>query len=179
MDWGLAKVLGARPAEPSDPEATSGGTEVRTLRDSGDRFTQAGSVLGTPAYMAPEQAIGAIDQIDARSDVFGLGGILAAVLTGRPPLLAETAEATRQMAARGRLQECSPRLDVCGAEPGLVDLCKRCLAAEKQERPADAGEVARAVAALRQEADERARTAELQRVRAEGERATALAEARE
>jgi hopene-associated glycosyltransferase HpnB len=47
-------------------------------------LTQAGSILGTPAYMPPEQALGAVHEIDARSDVFGLGGILAAILTGSP-----------------------------------------------------------------------------------------------
>jgi hypothetical protein len=81
MDWGLAKVLSDRRDQGSgDPDETTGGTEVRTQRDGEDQFTQAGSVLGTPAYMPREQAIGAIDQIDRRSDVFGLGGILAAVL---------------------------------------------------------------------------------------------------
>src|SRR5262249_26178215 len=55
----------------------------------------------------------------------------------------------------------------------LVALCKRCLAPEKADRPADAGAVAAAVAALRQAADERARTAELDRVRLEGEKAAA------
>jgi tetratricopeptide (TPR) repeat protein len=181
MDWGLAKVLPSRERErpQDDAQGTIGPTELVTLRDSDALCTQAGSVLGTPAYMPPEQAIGAIDQVDARSDVFGLGSVLAEVLTGRPPFVAESAEATRQLAARGRLQDCFALLDGCGAEPGLLALCKRCLAAEKQNRPADAGEVASAVAALRQEADERARTAELERARAEGERAKAQAEARE
>jgi serine/threonine-protein kinase len=103
MDWGLAKVLGARAAAADDPETTAAGTAVVSLRDSEDLLTQAGSVLGTPAYMPPEQAIGAVDRIDRRSDVFGLGGILAAVLTGVPPFQAGTAEATRQLAALGKV----------------------------------------------------------------------------
>ena len=77
MDWGLAKVLGSHEAEDADPVVTvRSATLVGSLRDSDGSFTQAGSVLGTPAFMPPEQAIGAVNQIDARSDVFGLGGIL-------------------------------------------------------------------------------------------------------
>jgi Flp pilus assembly protein TadD len=60
-----------------------------------------------------------------------------------------------------------------------VELCQRCLSAEKADRPGDAGVVAQAVADLRAAAEERARQAELERVRAEGERARAQAEARE
>ena len=77
-----------------------------------------------------------------------------------------TAEATRQLAARARLDDAFARLDGCGAEPELVALCKRCLAPEPADRPRDAGEVAAAVAALRAAAEERARRAELDRVRA-------------
>jgi tetratricopeptide (TPR) repeat protein len=167
MDWGLAKVLGSRPTDSGDPQATTGGTEMRPLRDSEALYTQAGSVLGTPAFLAPEQAIGAIDQVDARSDVFGLGGVLAVILTGRPPFQGDTAESTRQLAARGKVQECFARLDASGTDPELMALCKRCLSPEKTDRPADAGEVARAVAALRAAADERARRAELERVEME------------
>ncbi len=157
MDWGLAKVLGTRPAPADDPDQTRADTEIQSLRDSDAAFTQAGSVLGTPAFMPPEQAIGAVDQIDQRSDVFGLGSILCVILTGRGPFVRDTAEGTRQAAAKGNVKEAFARLDDCSADPELVALCKRCLAPEKDQRPADAGEVARAVAQLRAEADERAR----------------------
>src|SRR5262245_30102938 len=168
MDWGLAKVLTTRGRPPGLPDTalvTVAGTAIRPARDA-DQETQAGSLLGTPAYMPPEQAIGAVDRIDARSDVFSLGGVLCAVLTGRPPYAAGTAEATRQLAARARLDEARARLAACGAEPELVALCLRCLAPEPEDRPRDAGEVAAAVAALRAAAEERARRAELDRVRA-------------
>jgi tRNA A-37 threonylcarbamoyl transferase component Bud32/tetratricopeptide (TPR) repeat protein len=175
MDWGLAKVLGPDHGEPGQPGETLA-TEVHSLRESDGQFTQAGSVLGTPAYMPPEQAIGAVDQIDARSDVFGLGGILCAGLTGQPPFVGETSESVRQAAAKGKVADAFARLDSCGADPDLAALCQRCLSPEKEERPVDAGVVARAVADLRAAADERARRAELDRVRVEGEKA--MAEAR-
>jgi tetratricopeptide (TPR) repeat protein len=179
MDWGLAKVLGARPADTVDPGETTAGTQVVSLRDSDGSFTQAGSVLGTPAFMPPEQAVGAVGKVDQRSDVFGLGAILAVILTGRPPFAASSAETTRIHAAQGKLDDCFRRLDACGADPELVALCKRCLCPEQAHRPADAGKVARAVAELRAAADDRARRAEIDRVKAEGEKAAAEVAARE
>ncbi len=177
MDWGLAKVLasGGRqpPGTPDDPDATAAGTVVQSTRDSDGLFTQAGSVLGTPAFMPPEQALGAIGKIDARSDVFGLGAVLAVILTGKPPFATTSAETTRIKAAQGKVDECFARLDACGAEPDLVVLCKRCLSPTPADRPADAGVVAKAVAELRAAADERARQAELDRVKAEGEKLAA------
>jgi tetratricopeptide (TPR) repeat protein len=71
------------------------------------------------------------------------------------------------MSARGKIDECHARLDACGVDPALVALCKRCLAPEKADRPADAGVVAQAVALLRAEAEERARQAEMERARTE------------
>jgi tetratricopeptide (TPR) repeat protein len=165
MDWGLAKVLRSGPAagDATEPEATA--TAIAPTRAEEDE-TRAGTVLGTPAFMPPEQAIGATDQIDQRSDVFGLGAILCTLLTGQPPYTGSSGEAARQLAARGRLDDAFARLDGCGAEPGLVALCKRCLAPEKDDRPADAGAVAAAVAGLRQAAEERARRAEVERAEA-------------
>jgi serine/threonine protein kinase len=77
----------------ADAEATTPETAIRPAREHDDE-TRAGSVLGTPAYMPPEQAIGAVDQIDSRSDVFGLGAVLCAILTGHPPFRGADAEST-------------------------------------------------------------------------------------
>jgi tetratricopeptide (TPR) repeat protein len=185
MDWGLAKVLASRAGTrrverpEDDPQKTTAGTQVVSLRDSDGLFTQAGSILGTPAFMPPEQAVGAVGKVDQRSDVFGLGAILAVILTGQPPFAAASAETTRVMAAQGDVADCLARLAGCGAEPELVALCRRCLVPRPADRPADAGAVARAVAELRAAADERARRAELDRVRVEGEQAAAAARALE
>jgi tetratricopeptide (TPR) repeat protein/tRNA A-37 threonylcarbamoyl transferase component Bud32 len=165
MDWGLAKVLTPRAASADDPEATTG-TEIRSLRDGDGTKTQAGSVLGTLAFMPPEQVLGAVGKVDVRSDVFGLGAILAVILTGKPPFESGSVETIRIRAAQGKLDDCFARLDGCGADPELVALCKHCLSPDQADRPSEGGAVARAVAALRAAADERARQAELERVRA-------------
>ncbi|QDU23616.1 tetratricopeptide repeat protein [Urbifossiella limnaea] len=180
MDWGLAKVLrpgGAADGTVADAGATAPNTEVRSLRGSDGHHTQAGAVMGTPAYMPPEQAAGAAHKVTPRSDVFGLGAVMAVILTGRPPFEAGSAETTRVKAAQGDVADCLSRLDACGAEPELVALCKRCLSPRPADRPANAGEVAAAVADFRAQAEARARQAELDRVKAEGERATAEAKA--
>lgn len=82
LDWGLAKIMG-RP----DLAAHEGKLDaVQTSRgSSGDHRTQLGRVVGTPAYMPPEQARGDVDQIDARSDVYALGAMLYELLSGRAP----------------------------------------------------------------------------------------------
>ena len=152
MDWGIAKVLGQ-----SDRLDAPGGETVHF--DSQTPVTQAGSVLGTPAYMPPEQAIGS-ERVDPRSDVFGLGAVLCALLTGQPPFTGDS-ESARLRSARGDTAEALARLDGCGADLGLVTLCQRCLSVNPLDRPADGGAVATAVAAWRAVADERARRAEL------------------
>src|SRR5581483_5943522 len=108
MDWGLAKVLAdqERRRSEGDPGETAAAVDVRTPCEGEDGGTLAGSVLGTPAYMPPEQALGALEEVDCRSDVFGLGAILASILTGLPPFVRPMAEATRVMAARGEVGEC-------------------------------------------------------------------------
>jgi tetratricopeptide (TPR) repeat protein/tRNA A-37 threonylcarbamoyl transferase component Bud32 len=162
MDWGLAKVLGeATPSSADAPaaEQTRAWTEIHSTPEDGSH-TQAGSLVGTPAFIPPEQALGEIDKVTERSDVFGLGALLAVILTGQPPYVGETFEAVRVQAARGKLEDCYARLKASGAEPELVGLCKACLAFEPAERPRDAGAVAQAVAGLRAAAEERARTAE-------------------
>jgi tetratricopeptide (TPR) repeat protein len=167
MDWGLAKVLTESTVLASadaDLRDTLGGTLVR---GSDDSVTQAGSILGTLAYMPPEQAAGEIGKIDQRSDVFGLGAILAVILTGEPPYAGPDTEVVRVMAIRGDLSACMARLNSCGAEPELVALCRRCLAFAPSDRPPGAGAVAKDVSTFRAATEERARAAESERAAAE------------
>jgi serine/threonine-protein kinase len=180
MDWGLAKVLprggAADGAVPGEPEPTE--TVVATARGDSDH-SRAGSVMGTPAYMAPEQARGEVEAIDERADVFALGSILCEVLTGRPAFTGRTSGEIQRQAARGATADALARLDGCGAEAELVAVARRCLAAERDDRPRDAGEVARATTAYLGGMQQRLRAAELARAaeaaRAEAAQATAAA----
>jgi serine/threonine-protein kinase len=169
MDWGLAKVLGRDTPECTAAEnPAEGPSAVATVRtESPGLSSQAGSVLGTPAYMAPEQARGEVDGLDRRCDVFGLGAILCAILTGRPPYPGPTREAVYRQAARGDLAEAFARLDGCGAEAELVRLAKACLCPEREGRPRDAGEVAGAVAAYRAGVQERLHQSEREQAAAQ------------
>jgi tetratricopeptide (TPR) repeat protein len=178
MDWGLAKILpesgATADAENARKRFVDDGTVIRNPRAMADTLagsggetpqTEAGSVLGTPAYMAPEQAYGA-DWLDERCDVFGLGAILCELLTGAPPYIGRDGDEVYRRALTANQTDTHTWLNACGAEPELVALCRRCLAPEPADRPRDAGEVAEAVAAFRAAAEERARRAELDRVRA-------------
>lgn len=78
IDWGLAKVINDASVESlvdSSTASTVGGAER----------TSEGQVLGTPLYMAPEQAAGRLDELDHRTDIYGLGAILFAIVTGYAP----------------------------------------------------------------------------------------------
>ena len=170
VDWGLAKVLpeGGIADEAKAMEREE--TVILTARSGpagSDGESQPGSVLGTPSYMAPEQARGEIDRIDERADVFGLGAILCEILTGRPTFGGSSRHEIRARAARGDLADALGRLDSCGADAELVELAKDCLAVEPAQRPRNAGEVARRMSAYQAGVQDRLRAAELARVEAQ------------
>ena len=177
MDWGLAKVL------PEGEQATTclrAGSSTRpwiqTSRSEadGDR-SQAGSVLGTPSYMAPEQAVGDVGVVDRRADVFGLGSILCEILTGAPAFAGRSSGEILQRARRGDTADALARLGGCGADPELIDLVRDCLAAVPENRPRDAGVVAARLTGYLAGVQERLHAARIagavERARAESERA--------
>src|SRR5262245_3539510 len=168
MDWGLAKAVTSDESRVTSEDSTRHSSLV--TRHSDDD-TMSGSVLGTPAYMPPEQARGETDRLGERADVFGLGAILCEILTGQPPFVGSGSAEVAGMAARAELNGAYARLDACGADAGLAALCRRCLAADPGDRPPDAGEVAAAVASLRIAVEDRAQQAEVDRARAEAEAA--------
>jgi serine/threonine-protein kinase len=132
-------------------------------------------IVGTPAYMPPEQAKGQVDRVDRRADVFSLGAILCEILTAQPPYVSQADEITA-LAMLGHLAPARERLRGCGADAELVALVERCLEVNPDDRPADAVAVAEAVARYRAGVQERLRRAEVERAESQ---ARAEAEARE
>jgi serine/threonine-protein kinase len=173
MDWGLAKELRSSEASTAPAEASvipaeaTGELETGAWAQAADGLSRAGAALGTLAYMPPEQATGDWDIVDERADVFALGAVLCAVLTGRPPYHGSNPDDLLQRARRGDLAEALGRLETCGADTALVDLCRDCLAAAREGRPRHAGVVAERLASYQAEVRERLRQAELERARAE------------
>jgi serine/threonine protein kinase len=96
MDWGIAKLLGSndetRMRNDEVPDAAHSSFDIPhssfTAPSGTGSFTATmdGAVMGTPNYMSPEQAMGKVTELDERSDIFSLGGILYAILTLRPPV---------------------------------------------------------------------------------------------
>ena len=169
MDWGLAKVL-PQGGVADDEEAgrIRHETVIQTGRTGTDaELSQAGSVMGTPAYMPPEQASGDLDRLDERADVFALGSILCEVLTGQPAFTGRTVGEIHRKAARGDLTDAFGRLDACGADAELAGLARECLACEPEDRPRNAGAVTERLTAYLAGVQERLRTAELARVEAQ------------
>jgi tetratricopeptide (TPR) repeat protein len=155
MDWGLAKDATA-----AERAASVGPTALDAAGP-----TRAGVIMGTPGYMAPEQARG--EAVGARADVFALGSVLAMILTGAPAFVGTTVRDTIAKTAAADLTDVSARLDGCGADAELVALARRCLSANAADRPADARAVADEVGAYRAGVEARLRQAETDRAKAE------------
>ena len=114
---------------------------IARVADNKLRLTAAGSVIGTPEYMSPEQARG--DEVDARSDLYALGVMLFEALSGQVPLRGDSMAGTltkQVFEAPPQLREIDPRLD---GLPALEAVLARLLAKSREDRPNDASAVIR------------------------------------
>ena len=142
MDWGLAKLLGDGGPSRESPAAISSEQAAASLgraasaletvswrpdqTPSGEALTQSGAILGTPSYMAPEQARG--EAVDARADVFSLGRILATILVNAPAYSGTTTGEILSQAVRGDARHTLARVQACGADAELISITTACLA---------------------------------------------------
>jgi serine/threonine-protein kinase len=165
VDWGLAKVLHRGGVADEKRANESLHTVIETVRSgpgSSGSDSIVGSVMGTPAYMAPEQAQGEVEKLDERADVFSLGAILCELLTGRPPYEnIEGGESLVAQAARALLDPARARIEACDADPALKKVCLDCLTPARAARPANADEVATAVHDYMTSVEDRAREAQV------------------
>ena len=116
-DWGLAKELGE-----AGPAPTTGDV------------TRIGDVVGTPAYMAPEQAEGRLDRIDHRADIYALGAILYEILTGTRPYEASRATEVLLALRRNPPEAPSDRAPHRAIPPALEAVCLRAMARDPRDR---------------------------------------------
>jgi serine/threonine protein kinase len=121
VDWGLARVFG-RPEEDSPPAAAVRAAEL----------TQPGDVLGTPAFMSPEQAAGRHDEVGPASDVYSLGATLYVVLTGEPPVHGNKLDFLLARVRRGEFPP--PRSVKPSVPPGLDAICRKAMALRPGDR---------------------------------------------
>jgi WD40 repeat protein/serine/threonine protein kinase len=138
IDWGLAKVIGKEDPYADDIRASihlfKEGKEIEINR------TEAGARLGTPEYMAPEQAEGNIVAIDQRSDVFCLGTVLYEILTGKTPF---SASKTEQVMFRIINNAPTPMGEFePDVPPELASICLKALEKNKNDRYQSAKELA-------------------------------------
>ncbi len=143
-DFGIAKALaGSKAQAPGGPagappaDAGPAGAPSTGAPSTG-ALTEIGTSLGTPAYMAPEQALG--DEVDARADLYAWGVVAYELLAGRHPFAGKAS--AQQLVAAHLAETPRPLAEVAPAVPApLAALVLRCLAKNRVERPASAADV--------------------------------------
>jgi len=126
VDWGLAKAV----AGPNDPASEE--TPLQPSTPSTPAETLAGSALGTPQFMSPEQAAGQHDRVGLASDIYSLGATLYVVLTGQAPFPDNDVGRVLQKVRCGEFSR--PRQVKPAVPPALEAICLKAMAREPPER---------------------------------------------
>jgi eukaryotic-like serine/threonine-protein kinase len=126
VDWGLAKPLGR-----IEPRVDSGERTLIPRSASGSASTLPGSVLGTPAYMSPEQSEGDLEHLGPRSDVYSLGAALYCLLSGKPPFEGDLADVIRAV-QKGQFR--TPRQIDPSIDRALEAVCLKAMALKPADR---------------------------------------------
>ncbi len=137
VDWGLAKEVRELESESVGAQKSEAGAPTLSLSNS---LTQEGQAVGTPAYMAPEQAAGQWEAVGPGSDIFSLGATLYTALTGQAPIQGQDA---LEAIERARSGDWRPPRQVKSSVPKPLDaICRKAMAAAPAERYATANELA-------------------------------------
>ncbi|MHC4841125.1 MAG: serine/threonine-protein kinase [Planctomycetota bacterium] len=147
LDWGLARVKGQRDRNLEDFKRGTIEMSKSLFDADSEALTMDGSVVGTPAYMAPEQARGELEDVDHQSDVYALGAVLYQILTGYPPYEGPMAALIVQQVLNGPPLAASARDEQI--PPELESLINRAMARDKSDRLNSALELASEVKAFR------------------------------
>ena len=107
--------------------------------ENASNVTSVGTAVGTPAYMAPEQAIGRSSRVDRRSDLYSLGAVLYALVTGQPPFHAQTPMDTLKSVVND--QPVPPSQKAPASRGPLEDLILKCMQKERNDRPQTAKQI--------------------------------------
>lgn len=136
LDWGLAKIVNNF-APDSGAESPTDENRDDAKSDAPD-LTEAGAILGSLEYMAPEQAGSHLHKVGKCTDVYGLGAILYAILTGRPPRKASTENFWEAVRKIERVQPPTARAVNPSTPRSLNAICARAMALKPDDRYASA-----------------------------------------
>ena len=124
-DWGVARLL---------PLSDDTGSERRVAVSAETVIDSPGSIIGSPAYMAPEQVEGVHEAIDARTDVFAVGATLYHILTGRPPYTETNYYRLLSQALCGEFEPPENVVDSGDLPPGLARITNKAMATDPDDR---------------------------------------------
>lgn len=161
LDWGLAKEIGGQSDSldsismdlnqtPQGQPVASSTEDAGAIDPDADFYvdsescaetlrgeTTLGDIVGTPAYMSPEQALGQAQEYSVRTDVFGLGSVLFAILAGRPPFVGRDASETISLAAESTA-DFSVIKNHDALSRGLIAICRKAMSRDSSRRYPDA-----------------------------------------